>query len=118
MNTPLTLSDIDHCEVEIIDEILGTHKVFEIPTTVAEASHNCFEVEAARFYLKWFGHDDDPIVFNDEDRTPEPLSVSIVKRPDSVTVRWFATGPTELAVERRREIINGQWLRKGVEDED
>lgn len=118
MNTPVTtINDVDHCQLEVIDEILGTHEVHDLPETVAEASHNSLAVEAARFWLKWFGRDD-AIVFNDEDRLGEPIAVAIVKRPDSITVRWFAVGPHDLAVERRREILNGQWLRKGVEDDE
>lgn len=118
MSTHQTLHDIDHCRLEVIDEILGTLEVFDIPTTVAEASHNSLEVERARFWLKWFGRDDEPLTFDDPDNIPEPLSVCVIRRSDSIVVRWFAVGPHDLAVERRREILNGQWLRKGVTDDE
>lgn len=118
MNTPTTINDVDHCHLEVIDEVLGTHEIHDLPETVAEASHNSLAVEAARFWLRWFGRDGDPLMFDDPDNVPEPIAVSIIKRSDSITVRWFAVGPHDLAVERRREILRGQWLRKGVEDDE
>ncbi|MGI6417270.1 MAG: hypothetical protein ACOX1P_16535 [Thermoguttaceae bacterium] len=116
----MTTPTIDRCTVQVIDEVLGDHRSFMLPETVAEAEANCYEVQAAKFFIKWFMAGDDAFVFNDEDRLGEPIAVSIIERPQMITIRWFATGAGSAAdaVERRKQIASGEWLRREVEDED
>jgi hypothetical protein len=108
----------DHCTLTVVDEILDTKQVFELPTTVAEAAANCVEVMKARFFNKWFEHEELFTLRDDIVVPPEPIGVAIIQRADSITVTWHATGLEDDAVFRRQEILRGNWVRGGVDYDD
>jgi hypothetical protein len=109
---------VDHCTVEILDQVLDTKQVLELPTSVAEAAADCVEVMKAKFFLRWC---EDLELFSiceyDKVRC-EPIGVVIIQRADSITVIWHVVGLEDDAVFRRREILRGNWCRGEVDRED
>ncbi len=103
----------DHCTVEIVDEILGTRRLFEIPSAVAEAERNCTEVLRAKFFLKWCDPEELFSPIGDEGERLEPVAVAIIEKPHSLKVVWHAVGSQDDAVLRREEILKGIWVMGG-----
>jgi hypothetical protein len=108
----------DHCTVEIVDQVLDTRTVFELPTTVAEAAADCVEVMRAKFFLKWCEDLELFTLCEHDEIRPEPIGVCIIQGPDTIRVIWHAVGLEDDAVFRRKEILRGNWVRGEVDHDD
>lgn len=95
------------CRVVIINDLDTTLRRFVLPSTVEEAEKNCIPLRRAISFARELEFAAElppgcPLCEPESD-----LAVTVRKTAGSITIRWWACGDEEAALEKFREITEG-----------